>query len=136
MLSLCAGGCAELATYERDDAAQNIAFLTQALNAKPERREALWRANRDGDGSDGGELRAALLQSLPDHSGYDPAAARRRLGALAARRPSREIVDLAKLRLAELRVDEDYRADLAELRERLAKLIDIERDAPRKDGSR
>jgi len=108
-------------------------LLTQALNARPERREALWRANGDSDGSDEAELRVALLQTVPEHSGHDPAAARRRLGVLLAHKPRADLASLARLRLAELRATDDCSSELATMRARLAQLIDIEQELHRKE---
>jgi len=113
--------------------AENIAFFIRALKARTERREALWRANRNSDGSEDDELRAALLQSLPDHSGYDPNNARKRFMALLMRKPRDDIADLARLGLAELQTREDARSEASRLRDRVDKLIEIEHSISRQE---
>ncbi len=102
------------------------------MNARPERREALWRATRNSDGSQDNELRIALMQSLPDHSGYDPAAARRRLQNLLAHEPQADVAGIARLRLAELKTADACSDEQTLLRQRLAKMVEIERTLYRK----
>lgn len=135
MISLLgSAGCATTLPPPAESAADNgVLFLTQALEAKPERREMLWRTYGDSDGSELSELHVALLQSLPDHSGFDPGAARRRLAVLLARKPRSDIAAVAQLRLDELKIDQDCRSDVAALRERLARMIEIEDTIQRKD---
>jgi hypothetical protein len=120
------GGCAswsqQLGTIDHVD------FLAQALEADGRAREQLWRDYGGAAGSDDAQLRAALLQSLPDHSGYDPVAARARLDALAVKQPgSTDVASVARLRLAQLSDDNDCRREVAELKQRLARVVDIER---------
>lgn len=112
----------------RVETSNQVAFLTAALAAKPERREALWRSVKRGDGSDGAELQAALVQSLPEHSGFDPITARRRLQLLAAREPADDITAVARLRLAEMKIDTACSDEQAQLRLRLNRVVDIERE--------
>lgn len=125
-LSALLGGCASWSS--RPEAADPLEFLTQALEADGDAREQLWRETDGGDGSDDAQLRAALLQSLPDHSGYDPAAARARLDALAVKQQgSADVARVARLRLAQLSGDHDCHREVAELKQRLARVVDIER---------
>ena len=124
VLSALLGGCS--AWSSRPEAVDPLEFLTQALEADGDAREQLWRQTDGGDGSDDAQLRAALLQSLPDHSGYDPAAARARLDALAAKGPA-DVSRVARLRLAQLSGDHDCHREVAELKQRLARVVDIER---------
>jgi len=124
-LSLLASGCARwsqnLATVD------HLGFLTQALSADAKGRESLWRYNAGGK-SDDAQLRAALLQSLPNHSGYDPVAAREHLDALASKNPaSIDVASVARLRLAQMGDDAECRSEVAELQRRLARVVDIER---------
>jgi hypothetical protein len=73
-------------------------------------------------------LRVALLQSVPHHSGYDPARAREQLDALASRSPaSRDVAMVARLRLAEMGETAACRSEATELRARLSRVVDIER---------
>lgn len=125
MLSVLAGGCA--AWSKNLSTADHVGFLTQALEADPKAREGLWRYHAAGS-SDDAQLRAALLQSLPNHSGYDPAAARERLDALASKNPaSISVASVARLRLAQMGDNAACRSEVAELQRRLARVVDIER---------
>lgn len=120
------GGCATWSQHLT--AVDHLGFLTQALGADPGGREALWRSAAGGGGSDDAQLRIALLQSLPNHSGYDAAAARLRLDALASKNPaSIEVTSVARLRLAEMSETAECRAEVTELKQRLARVVDIER---------
>ena len=124
-LSALLGGCS--AWSSRPTAVDHLEFLTQALGADGRASEELWRQIELADGSDDAQLRAALLQSLPDHSGYDLAAARARLEALAAQPGQASVASVARLRLAQLSDDNDCRREVAELKQRLARVVDIER---------
>ena len=120
------GGCSVWSS--RPTAVDHLAFLTQALEADGRAREQLWHRYEGGDGSDEAQLRAALVQSLPDHGGYDPAAARARLDALAVKQPgSVDVASVARLRLAQMDESSDLRREVAELKQRLARVVDIER---------
>ena len=124
---LLLSGCAALFPRQYS-AVDHLAFLTRALDADPKGREALWRSYGHGDASDESQLRVALLQSVPGHSGYDPAAARVRLDALAGQNPAPvEVASVARLRLAEMNETVECRTDATELRARLARVVDIER---------
>jgi hypothetical protein len=125
-LSAALAGCASWS--ERLTAVDHVDFLVQALESDGRGREQLWRDYASGDGSDDAQLRAALLQSLPDHSGYDPIQARSRLDALAVKRPgSVNVASVARLRLAQMHGDGDCRREVSELKQRLARVVDIER---------
>lgn len=126
-ISLGTAGCASWSS-RGNSAVDHLEFLSQALSADARAREALWKSSAGGADSDDAQLRIALLQSLPNHSGYDPAAARQRLQALAAKNPtSVEVASVARLRLAQLDDSEGCRAEVQELKQRLAKVVDIER---------
>ena len=124
-LSALLGGCASWSS--RLTAVDHLEFLTQALEADGRAREQLWRQYEGSEDSDDARLRAALLQSLPDHSGYDPATARTRLDALAVKPGSDDVASVARLRLAQLSDDNDCRREVAGLKQRLARVVDIER---------
>lgn len=109
-------------------AVDHLGFLTRALDADPRGREALWRSYGHGGSSDDALLRIALLQSVPGHAGYDPAAARVRLDALAGQNPAPvDVAAVARLRLAEMNETVECRNEATELRARLARVVDIER---------
>ena len=115
----------------------HVDFLAQAMATDGRGREQLWRDYAHGDGSDDAQLRTALLQSLPDHSGYDPIEARARLDALAVKRPgSVDVGSVARLRLAQLQGDGDCRREVAELKQRLARVVDIERRLNQKSDAK
>ena len=125
-LSALLEGCS--AWSARPTAGDPLAFLTQALEADGRAREQLWRQTDESDASDDAQLRAALLQSLPHHSGYDLVAAHARLEALAAKQPDRAgVAGVARLRLAQLSDDSECRREVAQLKQRLARVVDIER---------
>lgn len=121
------GGCAAWSSRHYS-AVDHIEFLSQALQADPRGREALWRSLTGDDRSDDAELRVALMQSVPAHSGYDVAASRARLGALAAKNPaSLEVASVARLRLSQLDEGNECRDEVAQLKQRLARVVEIER---------
>jgi hypothetical protein len=106
----------------------HIEFLAQALQADAQGRDAMWRDLVRQDTSDDAELRAALLQSVPGHAGHDAAAARARLDALATKTPAAlEVASVARLRLSQLNEGSQCRDEVAALKQRLARVVDIER---------
>lgn len=130
MLALVIAGCAHLPGI-RPDAREHLEFLAQAMNASLAVREAMWQNARLDQGGAAADLRKALMQSVPDHSGYDPVAAEHGLQALLAQAPSPDVTAVAQVRLAELKAadkaTEACRAETAALKDRLSKVVDIER---------
>jgi hypothetical protein len=121
------GGCAAWSSRHYS-AVDHIEFLSQALQADARARDTLWRNLVNKDGSDDSELRAALLQSVAGHSGTNVAEARTRLDALAAKNPaSLDVASVARLRLSQLNEGVQCRDEVAELKQRLARVVDIER---------
>lgn len=109
-------------------AADHLEYLARALEAPPAEREELWRAARTApEGDEGGLLRAALLRTIPGHSGYDPAAAEGALQALLGKGASDDVAAVARARLQELRAANACRQDVKNLERRLSKVVDIER---------
>jgi hypothetical protein len=107
----------------------DIEFLDHTAQATPAARDTEWRslsASRDHD--EDHALRLALLQSFPGHSGYDPGEAQHGLRALLAKNPSGEAAMAARLRLAEMNEQAGLVAENQDLKRRLSKLVDIERD--------
>ena len=91
----------------------------------------MWQDIKGGeDHSSVTELKRALLQSYPDHSGFDLVAGRRRLQALVRSGPP-DVALVAKLRLAEMSQSLQCMADVLDLRRRLAEITDIERQLNR-----
>ncbi|MDP3859660.1 MAG: hypothetical protein Q8Q73_18025 [Stagnimonas sp.] len=147
--ALLLAGCAGLPTYPgmpwADAPSQSgnahLDFLLSAQAADGASREALWQQVRNrARGTPAADLHIALVQSLEGHSGYDLAAAERRLRALRALKPAPEIDAVARLRLTELQDQRQYRQqaesvsrELNDLKRRLAQLIEIERHL---DGDR
>lgn len=126
-ISLALGGCANWPSL-RPDVIDHVEYLSQALAADAREREALWKAAPATDASEGARLHVALLQSIEGHSGYDPAAARQRLEALAASAPgSVDVATVARLRLAQLNESTECRSEVADLRQRLSRVVDIEK---------
>lgn len=101
--------------------------MSNAMAATPAARESLWQSVRTPNNSDRTELRAALLQSIPDHSGYDPVIARKRLKNFIAQSPSADLVAVARVRLAELDASASCRDEVSSLRRRMTLVVDIER---------
>jgi hypothetical protein len=131
------GGCATPPLYgPRATAADDLDFLDRAMNGGSATREAMWRDTAAGGrGTQEAQLRLALLQSVPDHSGSDPAAAQRALRALLAQAPPPDIAAVARVRLDELHAhQDDLKAssqcvgETQELRRRLAQVVNIERE--------
>ncbi|MGH8505779.1 MAG: hypothetical protein ACRETM_07425 [Stenotrophobium sp.] len=125
-LALSTSGCAMLPAAP-DSARAQLDFMSQAMSASPSAREAMWQAARTGGTSARAELRVALLQSIPDHSGYDPGAAQRRLKALLARHPSAGLAAVARTRIAELAESDSCRKEVADMQRRMTMMVDIER---------
>lgn len=109
-------------------AADELEFLDHALSGSPAAREALWRETQAAGRSQETQLRLALLQSVPDHSGSDPAAAQRGLRQLLAQSPPQDLAAVARVRLDELRASNQCVGETQELRRRLAQVVNIERD--------
>lgn len=133
-------GCA-LQPPAASDTQDDVQFLDRAIEAGPHTREAMWRAAQaNADRGPDGVLRLALLQSLPDHPGYDPAAAQRSLRALIAQGTPDNVVLVARWRLAELRngmqcqgANQDLQTENQELKRRLSRVVEIERQIDSKD---
>lgn len=106
----------------------HVRFLTAALEADSSAREALWKMAATSGKSDDSDLRVALLQSIPGHPAYDPVAARDRLQQLVARpTASASVVAVARLRLAQTQQDAATAAEIAQLKQRLARVVEIEK---------
>lgn len=127
ILALGLSGCAILPAVP-GSAREQLEFMSNAMAATPGAREALWQSLRSSGGnSERTELHAALLQSIPDHSGYDPVAARKRLKTFLAQNPSPELASVARMRLADLDATASCRDEVLALRKRMTQVVDIER---------
>ena len=103
-------------------------FIAQMTAASPAAREAQWQSMRaDNSADDSAELRIALMQSIPDHSGYDPVAARRRLKAFLLRKPSQDLAAVARMRVEEIDSGNACHEELSAMRKRMSMMVDIER---------
>lgn len=134
-LLLSLGGCATQAgpgwSLPLGQGPAPVEFLAQALQAGPAKRESMWQSVRNEEFSAEQQLRRALMQSLPQHSGYEPAAAQRQLRKLAARPLASELRALARLRLLQLEDGGQCQAEVRRLRQRMADVVDIERELNR-----
>lgn len=110
-----------------------LAFMARAAAASPAMRESIWRSLRSPNTDPDYATKLALMQSLPSHSGYDPATAQRRLRAITAREPQTQAGLLARIRVAEIGERGAREAEISDLQQRLAKIVDIERSLDR-DG--
>ncbi|HSW15294.1 MAG TPA: hypothetical protein VLI06_20770 [Solimonas sp.] len=104
-----------------------VVLLEQALQASPAERESLWRSLREQNFSSEQKLRRALLQSIPEHSGHNPGAAQRQLRQLVVQPLAPDLRAVAQLRLRELDASEQCQIEVRNLRQRMATVIDIER---------
>lgn len=111
-----------------------LAFMARAAAASPAARESIWRSLRNPNTDPDYAAKVALMQSLPSHSGYDPATAQRRLRAVAAREPNTQAGMVARIRVAEIGEHGAREAEISNLQQRLAKIVDIERSLDR-DGT-
>lgn len=108
-------------------AAGDLEFLDRALNSSPAVRDAMWHDTAAAEHTQNNQLRLALLQSVPDFSGYDPAAAQHSLRVLLTQNPPEEIAAVARVRLSEIKNSNQCIGETQELRRRLAQVVDIER---------
>lgn len=126
--SLSACGVFPLRTQSVGD---HVDFLARALTADGQAREALWRNAPPASRSQDAALDRALLQSVPGHSGYDPQAAEAGLKDLINDGPPPALESLARLRLAEIKTEGratvECRQENAQLKQRLSRVVDIER---------
>ncbi|MDB5973830.1 MAG: hypothetical protein JWR07_590 [Nevskia sp.] len=126
-IALAIAGCATRPpanTRSVDD----LEFFERAMDGSASLREAMWRETAAaGRNNPDAALRLALLQSIPDHSSYDPAAAQHNLRALLAQNPPEHVAALARVRLSELRSSNQCLSETQELKRRLSQVVDIER---------
>lgn len=108
---------------------ESVEFFAEAVAAGPQAREAMWQSLRGGDPGTEQKLRMALLQSLPEHSGYNRTAAQRNLRKLLGRssplNSSQRAV--ARVRLHELESATACQVEVQSLRQRMAAVVEIER---------
>jgi hypothetical protein len=117
-----AGGPVTAAAVEPGAA---LAWWSRAVEASPAQREAMLR-NAQQDRS---QWRVAMLRSLPGSGHEDtPAASQEALRALLKRGLRDEEEALTRIRVAELGQAQACRAEASELRMRLGRIIEIERD--------
>lgn len=129
---LLLGGCAALQQqtggFSSSRTENNLEFLSRAMDGTASTREAMWRETQSAERSQNTQLRLALLQSVPDSSAYDSAAAQRSLRALLAQNPPEDIAVVARVRLNELRSSTQCLGETQDLRRRLAQVVNIERE--------
>ncbi len=104
-----------------------VEYLAQALAASPPQREAMWQALRSDDPGTEQKLRVALMQSVPEHSGYNRGVAQRRLRKLLSQSLSSGQRAAASVRLHELDSATQCQVEVQDLRQRMAAVVDIER---------
>ena len=127
--SLLMSGCATwLPALRGGGAQQHLEYFATAATADARALEGLWAAARNNADTPAGDLRKALLQSIPGHSGYNPAGAEGRLASLLSDDSPADVAAMARARLAELRRTQDCQSEMRGLRSRLDKLVDIERN--------
>lgn len=99
-------------------------FWVAAMEGDAGTREALWREARQSRSGWG----LAMLQSLPGSPHYDPEAADQGLRTALKRGLPEDEAALARMRLAELNSARQCRDEVVELRSRVTRIIDIERE--------
>jgi hypothetical protein len=110
-------------TAERNGGA--LAWWSRAVEANPVQRESMLRNARQ----DRSAWRVAMLRSLPGVSEEEaPAASQEALRVLLKRGLRDEEEALTRIRLAELGHAQACRAEATDLRTRLSRIIEIERD--------
>lgn len=132
LLLLSLGGCATMEAPSwrlpiGGPGPEPVEFLAEAIKAGPQGREAMWQALRGADPGRDQKLRIALLQSLPDHSGYNRVAAQRNLRKLLAGSLSSGQRAAASVRLHELESATACQVEVKSLRQRMAAVVEIER---------
>jgi ABC-type branched-subunit amino acid transport system substrate-binding protein len=129
-LGLCAlglGGCAQMplsmpsALPSGEHGA--LMFWDKAVQAGNTERNAMWRSAQSPDKA----WQIALLQSLPDYTRYDPAAARSGLKKILAENDWDDVAAVARIRLADLKSDRVCEERVAEFERRLNEVIAIEK---------
>jgi hypothetical protein len=104
-----------------------VEFLAEALAASPPAREAMWQSLRAADPGVDQKLRMALMQSVPEHSGYNRGAAQKRLRKLLSGQLSPGQRAVAQVRLNELDSASQCQVEVQSLRQRMAAVVEIER---------
>jgi len=114
-----------------DRSSDHVELLARALAGDAQTREKMWRDAEPASQSQSAALDRALLQSVPGHSGYDPNAAESGLAALINDMPPSDLEWVARMRLAELKTEgratAECRQENAQLKQRLSRVVDIER---------
>ncbi len=132
---LAVSGCSSWSSFSipdiRDDSRGHVDFLSRALVADGSARESMWRNTQPGKRSQDAQLRRALMQSVPGHSGYDPGAGEAALQLLLNEDPPSDIIAVARMRLAQLRTElrgaAECRQEVGQLKQRLSRVVNIER---------
>lgn len=124
-LALTTAGCANLPP-ELGGPQPPAEMLVETLGADQRQLEAQLASASQEPPSPASDLRVALLQSVPGYNGSNRSAAEIRLNALAQNAPP-EIAAVAKARLNELRRGAECQSEVRVLKDRVEKLVDIER---------
>ncbi len=129
-LSLCALGLAGCAQFPLSmplplPAGEHgaLTFWDKAVQASNAERNAMWRDAQTPDKA----WQIALLQSLPDYTRYDPAAARSGLKKVLAENNWDDVAAVARIRLADLKSDRVCEERVSEFERRLNEVIAIEK---------
>lgn len=139
----CAAGCAHLdweplpadgadasdanggPVASADDSGRALAWWSRAVEATPEQRESMLRNARQ----DRSAWRVAMLRSLPGMNEEEsPAASQDALRVLLKRGLRDEEEAITRIRVAELGHARACQAEATDLRTRLGRIIEIERD--------
>ena len=108
-------------------AASPADYLVAALASDEKGREQLWQVLQKESPGESQRLHRGLLRSIPGSPIYDPIGAEKELLDLIAENPSREVAQVARARLDDLKAIAACRTDVEDLKRRLSKVADIEK---------
>lgn len=116
------------------NAPDDLVFLSKALSAGPAARATMWQTTLSIKDAHHRALREAILESTPGQ-GYNPEAASRSLRALLAAESDPGSAAIERLQLSQIDSGLRCQAEAHELRQRMARLVEIEQqtDSSRRD---
>ena len=139
-LALLLSGCAILGSWawpwERDAAppalplpslSNHLQMISAILDGDAERRQQLWFIHGPREQPAHERLYKAVLRSVPGHPGHNPVLADQQLQQIAADPEHPDLALLARIRLHGLREVGAAGAEVRTLKQRLERIVEIER---------
>lgn len=142
LLALSLSGCASLKDtawpWQRDatrpqpampdpSLANHLQVLTAIITGDSERRQQLWFIHGHRNEPAHERLYTAVLRSVPGHKGFNPVLADQELQQLAEGLESPDLAQLARTHLHFLRKEQALSAEVRLLKQRLNRIVEIER---------